>query len=45
VDGKIKKEKEDGMKSKKVEDEIGNVGKTSRIWITESRNFEADGRD
>jgi hypothetical protein len=37
-----KKQKEDGMKSRKLED--GNVGRTRGIWMTGSRNAEADGK-
>jgi hypothetical protein len=41
--GRSKKEKEDRMKSRKVEDGIGNVRRTHGIWMTESWNAEADG--
>jgi DNA helicase TIP49 (TBP-interacting protein) len=34
--GRSKKQKEDGMKSRKVEVGIGNVRRTRRIWMTES---------
>jgi hypothetical protein len=30
------------MKSRKVEDEMGNVRRTPGIWVTESRNVEGD---
>jgi hypothetical protein len=40
--GRSKKQKEDGVKSRKVEDRIGNIERTRRIWMTESRNVEAD---
>jgi hypothetical protein len=41
--GRSKKQKEDGMKFRKSEDGIRNIGRTRGIWMTESRNVEADG--
>jgi DNA helicase TIP49 (TBP-interacting protein) len=41
--GRSKQQKEDGMKSRKVEDGTGNVGRTREMWTTKSRNVEADG--
>jgi hypothetical protein len=41
--GRSKKQNENVMKSKKVGDGIGHVGRTRGIWMTESRNVEADG--
>jgi hypothetical protein len=40
--GRSKKQKEDGMKSRKVEDKIENVGRTRGIWMAKLRNIEAD---
>jgi hypothetical protein len=40
--GRSKKQKEYGMKSRTIEDGIGDVGKTRGIWMTELRNVEAD---
>jgi hypothetical protein len=40
--GRSKKPNENVVKSKKVEDEIGNVGRTGGIWMAGSRNVEAD---
>jgi hypothetical protein len=37
-----KKQKEDGMKSRKVKDGIGNVERTRGIWMTEWQNVEPD---
>jgi hypothetical protein len=39
-----KKQKEDGMKSPKVEDRIGKIGRTRGIWMMESGNVETDGK-
>jgi hypothetical protein len=38
-----KKQNENMVKSMKVEEGIGNVGRTSGIWMTELSNIEADG--
>jgi hypothetical protein len=43
--GRSKKQKEDGMKSRKVKNGIENVGRTRRIWIMESRNVKTDGEN
>jgi hypothetical protein len=43
--GWSKKQKEDGMKSRKIEDGIQNIGETSGIRMTESRSVEADGKN
>jgi hypothetical protein len=40
---KSKKQIEDGMKSRNIEDWIGNSGRTCGITIMESRNVKADG--
>jgi hypothetical protein len=40
--GRLKKQKEDGMKSRKVEDGIGNIRRTHGIWKKESRNVDAN---
>jgi hypothetical protein len=37
------KQKEDGMKSRKIEDGIQNVGKTRGTSMADSRNVEMDG--
>jgi hypothetical protein len=37
------KQNENMVKSRKVQDGIGNVGRRRGIWMTESRNAEADG--
>jgi hypothetical protein len=41
--GRSKKQNKNALKSKTIEDGIGNVGRTRGIWMTESRNVEADG--
>jgi hypothetical protein len=38
--GRLTKQNEDGVKSRKVEDGIGNVGRGCGIWMTASRNVE-----
>jgi hypothetical protein len=41
--GRSKKQNENMVKSMKVEEGIGNVGRTSGIWMTKTSNIEADG--
>jgi hypothetical protein len=41
--GRLKKRNEDGEKSTKVEDGIGNVGRDCGRQMTGSRNVKADG--
>jgi hypothetical protein len=43
--GRSKKQNENMVKSRKVEDGIGNVRRTRGIWMTESRNVGADGEN
>jgi hypothetical protein len=43
--GRSKKQKEDGMKSRKIEDGIQYIGGTRGIRMTESRSVEADGKN
>jgi hypothetical protein len=42
--GRSKKQSEDGVKSRKAEDWIGNIGRGCGIWMTGSQNVEADGK-
>jgi hypothetical protein len=41
--GRSRKQKEDGMESRKAENEIGNAERTRGTWMRESRNVEAHG--
>jgi hypothetical protein len=41
--GRSKKQNENVVKSRKVEEKIGNVGRTRGIWMTESSNVEVVG--
>jgi hypothetical protein len=41
--GRSKKQNENVVILKNVEDGIGNIGRTRGIWMTEWRNVEADG--
>jgi hypothetical protein len=42
--GRLRKQNEDVMKSRKAEDGIENVERGCGIWVTGSRNVEADGK-
>jgi hypothetical protein len=40
---RLRKQDEDGIKSGKIEDRIGKVGRGRGRWMIESGNVEADG--
>jgi hypothetical protein len=40
---RLNEHNENMVKSRKVQDRIGNVGRRHVIWMTESRNAEVDG--
>jgi hypothetical protein len=42
--GRSKKQNEKVVKSRMIEEGIGNIERTRGIWMTESQNVETDGK-